>query len=86
MRRALIKRIDPRTLRSNGYAFQVELKARMAGLSARIVETPIVFTGRVEGESKLSRMDVFEAAFAVWRLRIGKRSAAGRGPNPNPPT
>lgn len=70
-RRALLARIRPETLRCGGYAFQIELKHRARLAAARFQELPIVFAGRVEGESKLSRSVVGEAIWAVWRMRFG---------------
>ena len=36
----------------------------------RIAEVPIVFTERSEGESKMSKGIVREAAFKVWQFRL----------------
>jgi dolichol-phosphate mannosyltransferase len=36
----------------------------------RIVEIPIVFVDRTEGQSKMSRSIVREAIWMVWRLRL----------------
>ena len=36
----------------------------------RIVETPIIFTDRLVGQSKMNRRIVWEAAFMVWKLRL----------------
>jgi dolichol-phosphate mannosyltransferase len=68
-RRRILKRIDLCSLRCNGYAFQIELKFRCHRLGGRIAETPVIFTGRMEGHSKLSRNVILEAIFAVWRMR-----------------
>jgi dolichol-phosphate mannosyltransferase len=35
----------------------------------RIVEIPIVFVDRTEGQSKMSRSIMIEAVWMVWRLR-----------------
>lgn len=55
-------------VRSEGYAFQVEMLylARQAG--CRIVESPIVFVERRHGESKLSPRVLVESAITPWRL------------------
>jgi len=66
----ILRRIGLDRIRCNGYAFQIELKTRCRQVGGRITEIPIVFAGRVEGESKLSRLVVFEAVWAVWRLRL----------------
>jgi len=69
-RAELLRRINLDRMRCNGYAFQIELKFRARRTGARFAEIPIVFNGRMEGESKLSRSVVWEAIFAVWRLRL----------------
>lgn len=56
-------------LRSDGYAFQIEMTWRALQRGARVTEVPIVFTDRVEGASKLSRRIIAEAAVLVWKLR-----------------
>lgn len=70
-RRRTLQQIGLDRVRCSGYAFQIELKYRCRRAGGRIKEIPIVFTGRVEGESKLSRTVMVEAIWAVWRLRFG---------------
>ena len=68
-RREVLEAIDLSAVRSNGYAFQIEMSFRAWKRGFRIVEIPIVFTDRSEGESKMSRRIVREAVWMVWRLR-----------------
>jgi len=68
-RREVLASIDLSAVRSNGYAFQIEMSFRAWKRGFRIVEIPIVFTDRTEGESKMSRRIVREAIWMVWRLR-----------------
>jgi dolichol-phosphate mannosyltransferase len=68
-RRAVLEVIDLDAVRSNGYAFQIEMSFRAWKRGFRIVEIPIVFTDRTEGESKMSGRIVREAIWMVWRLR-----------------
>lgn len=68
-RRAVLEAIDLDDVRSNGYAFQIEMSFRAWRKRFRIVEIPIVFHDRTEGESKMSGHIVREAVFMVWRLR-----------------
>ena len=68
-RRKVLERIDLKDVRSNGYAFQIEMSFRAWRHGFRIVEIPIVFHDRTEGESKMSGNIVREAVFMVWRLR-----------------
>ncbi|MGI9175483.1 MAG: polyprenol monophosphomannose synthase [Rhodothermales bacterium] len=62
-------------VRSNGYSFQVEMSYRTWKKGFRVREVPIVFTERTEGQSKMSRAIVVEAALKVWELRL--RDLAG---------
>lgn len=68
-RRAVLEAIDLDDVRSNGYAFQIEVSFRAWKKGFRIAEIPIVFTDRTEGESKMSKRIVREAIWMVWRLR-----------------
>jgi dolichol-phosphate mannosyltransferase len=68
-RRKVLEAIDLDDVRSNGYAFQIEMSFRAWQLGFRIVEIPIVFVDRTEGESKMSKKIVREAIWMVWRLR-----------------
>ncbi len=54
---------------AEGYAFLVELKYHALKAGFRISEIPIVFRERTEGESKMGRNIVTEAAKRVWKLR-----------------
>jgi dolichol-phosphate mannosyltransferase len=68
-RRAVLESIDFSHVRSNGYAFQIEMSFRAWKRSFRITEIPIVFVDRTEGTSKMSKSIVREAIWMVWRLR-----------------
>jgi dolichol-phosphate mannosyltransferase len=68
-RRRVLESIDLSTVRSNGYAFQIEMTFRAWKKGFRIVEIPIVFVDRTEGSSKMSKRIVREAVWMVWRLR-----------------
>ena len=68
-RRKVLESIDLSDVRSNGYAFQIEMHFRVWRKKFRIVEIPIVFVDRTEGTSKMSRKIVREAVWMVWRLR-----------------
>ena len=57
-----------RAVRSNGYSFQIELTHKIWRQGLRIGEVPIVFTERMEGQSKMSGNIVWEAIWMVWRL------------------
>jgi dolichol-phosphate mannosyltransferase len=69
-RRSVLEAIDLNDVRSNGYAFQIEMSFRAWRKNFRIVEIPIVFVDRTEGTSKMSKAIVREAVWMVWRLRF----------------
>ena len=68
-RRSVLEAIDLDGVRSNGYAFQIEMSFRAWKRNFRIAEIPIVFVDRTEGTSKMSKSIVREAVWMVWRLR-----------------
>ena len=67
--RRVLEAIPLKEVKSNGYAFQIEMSFRAWKKGFKIVEIPIVFTDRAEGESKMSKKIVREAVWMVWRLR-----------------
>ena len=68
-RRSVLEGIPLDEVRSNGYAFQIEMSFRAVRKNFRITEIPIVFVDRTDGESKMSKHIVREAIWMVWRLR-----------------
>ncbi len=68
-RRNVLESIDLSSVKSNGYAFQIEMHFRAWKKGFRLVEIPIIFVDRTEGESKMSKRIVREAVWMVWRLR-----------------
>jgi dolichol-phosphate mannosyltransferase len=68
-RRKVLEAIPLDQVRSNGYAFQIEMSFRAWKRNFTIAEIPIVFHDRTEGESKMSKGIVREAIWMVWRLR-----------------
>ncbi|MFC1639578.1 polyprenol monophosphomannose synthase [Gemmatimonadota bacterium] len=69
-RRRVLEAIDLDSVGSNGYAFQIEMSFRAKRKGFKIVEIPIVFVDRTDGESKMSGKIVREAVWMVWRLRL----------------
>ena len=69
-RRQVLEAIDLSQVRSNGYAFQIEMSARAWRKKFRLKEIPIVFVDRTEGQSKMNRTIVREAIWMVPRLRL----------------
>jgi dolichol-phosphate mannosyltransferase len=68
-RRKVLESINLDDVKSNGYAFQIEMSFRAWKKGFRIVEVPIVFVDRTKGSSKMSKKIVREAVWMVWRLR-----------------
>ena len=69
-RRRVLEAIDLSQVRSNGYAFQIEMSVRAWRKGFTLKETPIVFVDRTEGQSKMNRSIVREAVWMVPRLRL----------------
>lgn len=57
-------------VRSDGYAFQIEVSFKCWKRGFKIREIPIVFVDRRAGVSKMNRRIIWEAAGMVWRLRF----------------
>lgn len=64
----VFEKVDLDKVRSNGYAFQIELTVRAYYKGFKITEYPIIFVERRAGVSKLNRKVVREAAWMVFRL------------------
>ena len=70
IRRELLEKIRFERIRSNGYAFQIELNYRFQKHGARIEEVPFFFLDRTRGTSKLTVRIGLEALWIVWWLRL----------------
>lgn len=68
-RREVLEKIDLDAIRSDGYVFQIEMTTKAYRLGFKVKEVPIIFYGRAAGYSKISRNIVWEAFWAVIRLR-----------------
>jgi dolichol-phosphate mannosyltransferase len=69
-RRKVLESIDLDSVKSNGYAFQIEMTFKAYKKGFKIIEIPIVFADRFHGSSKMSKKIVREAVLMVWKLRI----------------
>jgi dolichol-phosphate mannosyltransferase len=69
-KRNVLESIDLEQIRSNGYAFQIEMVFHAWKKGFRICEIPITFVDRRSGVSKMSKKIVYEAAFMVWKLKL----------------
>lgn len=72
-RREVLESIDLSTVRSQGYAFQVEMAYRTTQRGFKVVEVPIIFMDRRVGKSKMSRKIFIEGFTYVLRTRFGKK-------------
>ncbi len=69
-RRRALEAVNLDQVKSDGYAFQIEMSYKIWRKGFKIVEIPITFVDRRAGVSKMNNKIVWEAAFMVWRLRI----------------
>ena len=69
-KREVLEQIDLDHVRSDGYAFQIEMNFRCWRKGFRICEIPIIFVDRHSGTSKMSRRIIYEAIWIVWWLRL----------------
>lgn len=74
--RKVLEEINIDRIRSNGYAFQIELHYRAFKAKFRLGEVSIIFREREEGVSKMSKKIVREAMWRVWLLKF--RSVFGQ--------
>lgn len=69
-RASALRQIDLGSIRSNGYAFQVEMNYRCVQAGLRMCELPITFPDRVAGQSKMAMSIITEAALLVIKMRL----------------
>ncbi|GAB4291661.1 MAG: polyprenol monophosphomannose synthase [Ignavibacteriaceae bacterium] len=69
-RRKVLESIDLDSVKSNGYAFQIEMTYKAWKKKFSVGEIPIIFIDRTAGKSKMSKKIVREAIFMVWKLRL----------------
>ncbi len=69
-RRKVLETLNLNRIRSNGYAFQIEMDYYAWKQGFRLREIPIIFTDRHHGSSKMNRHIVWEAVWMVPRLRL----------------
>jgi len=68
--RKVLETIDLDAIKFKGYAFQIEMKFTAVKFGFNVVEVPIVFTDRQEGESKMSGGIFKEAIFGVIQMKM----------------
>jgi len=78
-RRAALESLPLDTFVSDGYSFLVEMLFTAARQGRRIVEVPITYVERREGQSKMSRAVILESAITPWRLAASPKRARPTG-------
>ncbi|MCX7624678.1 MAG: polyprenol monophosphomannose synthase [Candidatus Sumerlaeaceae bacterium] len=73
-RRGAVEAILTSRIDSQGYSFLVEILYRAYRRGMRIVEVPIIYSERREGQSKMSKGVIFEAMIRPWLLRFGRQA------------
>jgi dolichol-phosphate mannosyltransferase len=71
-KRQVLEAINLDKVRSNGYAFQIEMNFKAWTKGFKLCEHPITFADRTSGHSKMSKQIVREAVFMVWKLKLRK--------------
>lgn len=67
-----LNKINLDFINSEGYSFLVELKYRLIKAGCSVVEYPILFSERREGQSKMSSKIIWEAIWLPWKLKLKK--------------
>ena len=68
----ILRRIQPQTISATGYGFILVLKYRALLAAKRVVELPIVFLDRTNGESKIPRNTLMQNFLLVPRIRVAR--------------
>ena len=68
-RREALEGLELGKVRSDGYAFQIEMHYACQKKGYRLAEIPIFFGERGRGESKMSFKIIWEALWRVWQIK-----------------
>lgn len=69
-KRRVLERINFKSIKFVGYAFQIEMKYVAWKLGFKIKEIPVIFTERTAGNSKMSQSIIREAVLGVLQLKM----------------
>jgi dolichol-phosphate mannosyltransferase len=69
-RRRVLETIRFHKIQFVGYAFQIEMKFKAWLYGFKVVEVPVIFTDRRQGESKMSGSIIREAVLGVIEMKI----------------
>lgn len=81
-RTAILRQIDFDQILSRGYSFQEEILWQIKQRGGRIAETPITFSNRIQGYSKINMREALEAVRVIFIL--GMKNLVAR-PAPGEP-
>lgn len=70
----VLEDINPKSIKSQGYSFLIEMIYKISKRGYRICEIPITFEARTKGKSKLSNQEIYKALKTVWRLKTYSES------------
>ncbi len=68
--RGVLQAINFNKIKLKGYAFQIEMKFAAWKMGFNIVEVPIIFTDRKQGNSKMSGGIFNEALWGVFQMKV----------------
>jgi len=71
-KRTVLENFDFDTIEFVGYAFQIEMKYKAWQKGFKIKESPIIFTDRIKGKSKMNGGIISEAIWGVLKMRFSK--------------
>ena len=69
-KREVLETINLDKIQFVGYAFQIEMKFKAWKYGFNVIEVPVIFTDRSEGESKMSGGIFYEAVLGVINMKI----------------
>ena len=69
-KKEVLQKINLDNIQFVGYAFQIEMKFTSWKYGFNIIEVPVIFTDRQEGNSKMSSGIFFEAFIGVLQMKI----------------
>ena len=85
-RASVLEKVDPHSIKADGYSYLLEMLWRVQKAGFSIVETPILFTDRRRGASKISQREIFNAAGTLFRLAFSTDVAVAAPPTASPPS
>lgn len=69
-KREVIVKVNPQTIKSEGYSFLIELIYRGQKKGYKITEIPITYVNRTRGKSKISQTEILKALATIFRLKF----------------